>query len=78
MFLWINDICVFTLLQAFVHFMHWWLLRRFVEEFLKNSASIKSCKVYVHQVLEEVPSGYSEVCCYWVVQIKNNFSLTAI
>ncbi|KAM4565540.1 uncharacterized protein V3H82_014651 [Fundulus diaphanus] len=50
--------------RAFVHFVDWPSCCNFVGDFLKSPASIKDCTLYLHQVLQEMPSGFSEDIMY--------------
>ncbi|KAM4714615.1 uncharacterized protein FYW61_019547 [Anableps anableps] len=50
--------------RAFVFFTDWLLCCSFVEDFLKSPASIKGYKLCIHQVLQEMLSGYSEGIMY--------------
>ncbi|MED6270028.1 hypothetical protein CHARACLAT_005701 [Characodon lateralis] len=50
--------------RAFVHFNDWQSCCSFVEDFLKCPASIKGYILYIHQVLQDMPSGFSEEILY--------------
>ncbi|XP_036002933.1 uncharacterized protein LOC105935956 [Fundulus heteroclitus] len=50
--------------RAFVHFADWLSCCNFVGDFLKSPASINDCTLYLHQVLQEMPSGFSEDIMY--------------
>ncbi|KAK5618557.1 hypothetical protein CRENBAI_016479 [Crenichthys baileyi] len=50
--------------RAFVHFNDWQSCCSFVEDFLKCPASIKGYILYIHQVLQDMPSGFSEGILY--------------